>query len=118
MGKKSFHYCLSKYMSIARHQNTLKWTIVANQLQSRGTAMSEPHQFIYSNIQTATARISGLSRMPRGLLPLLPSSRDSMVALVAREGVSVVPERSEDTEFVAVAVVVSETGRSWRCGGW
>lgn len=90
-------------MTIARHRNTAKWETLPNPIKSRRTTTSSPHRLIYRNVQTATSSISGSSRIPRGLLLVLmlpsSSSLDSVVALVAIEFVSVVPERSEEHQI-------------------
>ena len=107
-------------MSIAGHQSTPKWETVPIPIQSRRTATSERHRLIYRNMQTATSSMSGSSRMPRGLLlSLLPSSssRDSVVALVAIESAPVVPETSEDLEFLGAVMAFSDVESALLCGG-
>ena len=80
-------------------------------------ASSKTDHLIDSKMQTATARRSGLSRMPRRLRLLFSSSRDSAVALVAIVDVSMVVEMFEDTEFVVAVVVVSDVGHPGHRGG-
>ena len=80
------------------------------ELEPSGLPRLPSHRFICSNMQTATATISRLSRKPPHLLFLLPSS--GACSGVAVGGVRVVPERSDDTESTAVS---SDDGRLWRC---
>ena len=101
-----------KYMRLARLRHIPKYESI---LRSIATAIvaSKSHHCIDSKMQTAKARRSGSSRMPRRLLLSFFSSGDFM----APADVSVVPERSKDTVSMPVAVLCSDVRHPWHwCG--
>lgn len=102
-------------MSIARHEILQEWKLFSISSKIHCIATSISHHFIFSNMQTATASMSGLTRKSRDLL--LSSWGDFVVPLVAMDGVAVVPERCDSAELMGAVMVFFGVGSARFRGG-